>query len=504
MTVKLSEAQHFLEVKSKYYLELEGHILQHLRPLITSPSYSETVYRIYTRLDKQRTSALKDPVRMIDSLKRRLARRSIKSSINRPLFLQLPDIVGITVVVAYPSDVDEVCTFINDAIALKKLKSYVYEKRNGKVIHGRLMKSDGYQAYHFVVGIDNNPYYRDMRCEIQIKTILHDAWAAKTHDLTYKRYSFINDNIIEQFRLLSNNLSSLDHHSELIKDMIYKEWFADNQRKTKARHTLLSRVPTEEDPKLIMRYNDIRDEVVTITEQLNNQEENRSGSQMSELEDRIEHQIENFSKIGSPLSACNLLTFAAVLWGSDKLKELAISRIDDWILCTGDTTERFRAHAYKSYALYVMGLIKDAIDVGEEAIDKYKDKYRNDDPKVQIAIRLHNNLAYSYAELGETDVGERLNAEQRANQHIMQADELRQAIESDFEVGETRRGFHIDTRGFIKIKFGRTKEEIYEGLKLCELSIEQVPESLKDGQRFFFELHRREAMRKILRVEDDE
>lgn len=59
-------------------------------------------------------------------------------------------------------------------------------------------------------------------CELQIKTLLHDAWGAKTHDLTYKPAGRIGAELLESFELLGTQLANLEIQSDTLRASIVK------------------------------------------------------------------------------------------------------------------------------------------------------------------------------------------------------------------------------------------------------------------------------------------
>src|ERR1035437_3077362 len=85
----------------------------------------------------------------------------------------------------------------------------------------------GHRARHYVVTAKPDPTsveFADIRCELQVKTILQEAFDAKSHDLAYKPKKLnVSEKLNHQFTLLSTSLKALDGQSEFLKDLILSD-----------------------------------------------------------------------------------------------------------------------------------------------------------------------------------------------------------------------------------------------------------------------------------------
>lgn len=120
------------------------------------------------------------------------------------------DLAGIRIVVYLPSDIEVVTDaikylFKND-IRLSDSENKLERLGNDKV---------GYLSTHYVVELKNpeKEYnaYKNFKCEIQVRTVLQDAWAQIFHDRVYKcAIDKVDDEIGRKVNLLAGGLELLD------------------------------------------------------------------------------------------------------------------------------------------------------------------------------------------------------------------------------------------------------------------------------------------------------
>ena len=93
----------------------------------------------------------------------------------------------------------------------------------------------GYLSVHYIVTIkDENrssapPEYLDKKCEVQIRTVLEDAWAQIFHDRQYKSESLTatSDKLERRTNLIAGSLELLDH----VIDELVGEYDRDQQER---------------------------------------------------------------------------------------------------------------------------------------------------------------------------------------------------------------------------------------------------------------------------------
>jgi ppGpp synthetase/RelA/SpoT-type nucleotidyltranferase len=132
---------------------------------------------------QQITSRAKDPL----SLRRKLTERGLLES--GSIEQELKDLAGCRLVFYTNTDVDR---FLDSRIIFK---NFVVDFDGTKIHHSVGVDRSVDQLYfgiHYRVSLSEErlslPEYagfRGMRCEVQIQTILHHAWAETSHDIVY-------------------------------------------------------------------------------------------------------------------------------------------------------------------------------------------------------------------------------------------------------------------------------------------------------------------------------
>ena len=179
------------------------------------------VYKIYSRGEAQAGDELKSARKI--RLKFNDFNEKRKSA--QASLFDVPDIVGLRIVVSYPSDISAIAAVLDNAIDRKELLAVAMgAPAPSSVIttrYGRPLETGGYFACHYNVRLPGVGIARPI-CEIQIKTLLHDAWGAKTHDLTYKPAGRIGAELLTSFDLLGASLANLDQQSDALKTSIVR------------------------------------------------------------------------------------------------------------------------------------------------------------------------------------------------------------------------------------------------------------------------------------------
>lgn len=126
-------------------------------------------------------------IKSFSSYYRKLIRQKSEEAALSDSLVCLTDMIGIRVI----------CTFLEDiSVILEQLKE-IFDireiERKGADLN---FKEFGYESIHVLIAIpedcipadidDNLPLPNDLVCEIQIRTILQDAWAEVEHELIYK------------------------------------------------------------------------------------------------------------------------------------------------------------------------------------------------------------------------------------------------------------------------------------------------------------------------------
>ncbi len=138
---------------------------------------------------------------------------------------EITDIIGIRIITYLESDIDPVAELIE--------KEFL--KDEGNSIDKRKLQADrfGYKSLHVVVGLNDDrtklkeyKRYKDLKCEIQIRSILQHAWAEIEHDLGYKGEITIPDQYKRSFNRVSALLETADIEFDRLKNEL-KEYEKD-------------------------------------------------------------------------------------------------------------------------------------------------------------------------------------------------------------------------------------------------------------------------------------
>lgn len=123
---------------------------------------------------------------------------------------EIMDFSGVRIVVYLPSELEIVTNAIErlfeNSIRFDDSENKIDKLGNDKV---------GYLSIHYVIEINTDqPEYaniKGLKCEIQVRTVLQDAWASIFHDRVYKGIlDDKDDNLSRKINLLSGSLELLD------------------------------------------------------------------------------------------------------------------------------------------------------------------------------------------------------------------------------------------------------------------------------------------------------
>ncbi len=152
---------------------------------------------------------IKSPKSIIEKLKRRkfpLTVESIEENLN--------DVAGIRVICSFPEDIyilaERLCS--QDDITVVEIKDYIKNP-----------KPNGYRSLHLILEV---PIFlidekKQMRVEVQFRTIAMDFWASLEHKVRYKKDIIDRDDkIYEELKQCANEISKLDIRMQEIRNRI--------------------------------------------------------------------------------------------------------------------------------------------------------------------------------------------------------------------------------------------------------------------------------------------
>lgn len=129
-------------------------------------------------------------------------------------FKELTDFAGVRVVYLYQNDLPKIESIINREFKILEKVDKLNDKGIDKF---------GYGAIHYIVRLGKNSSgarYDDLKtlvCEIQVRTVLQDAWAIIDHHLVYKRESEIPSSILRKLNSLAGLFETADSQFEAIR-----------------------------------------------------------------------------------------------------------------------------------------------------------------------------------------------------------------------------------------------------------------------------------------------
>ena len=148
------------------------------------------------------TSRLKTPESIVKKLKNDGWDVTIENMVEH-----LNDIAGIRIICSFMSDIYQIADMIakQSDITVIHVKDYIQHP-----------KANGYKSYHMVVTI---PVYlidgvRNVKVEIQIRTIAMDFWASMEHRVCYKKQPENKDRLEAEFCRYAHILEEIENEFE--------------------------------------------------------------------------------------------------------------------------------------------------------------------------------------------------------------------------------------------------------------------------------------------------
>ena len=129
--------------------------------------------------DRNPIEGIKSRIKSVESLAKKVRDKNIPMTI-QAIEENINDIAGVRVICAFPEDIYMLadCLLQQDDITLIQKKDYIQNPKPG-----------GYRSLHLIVSV---PIFlknekRNMKVEVQLRTIAMDFWASLEHKLRYKK-----------------------------------------------------------------------------------------------------------------------------------------------------------------------------------------------------------------------------------------------------------------------------------------------------------------------------
>ncbi|MNL02341.1 GTP pyrophosphokinase YjbM [compost metagenome] len=169
------------------------------------------------------TSFVGSRAKTLNSFLEKLTRKSYTDPFN-----QLDDLAGVRVVCLYNSDIPKVIEIIRAEFEIVEEIDKREELDTNKF---------GYIGNHFIVRLGQNysgaryDDLRTLRCEIQVRTVVQDAWSIIQHHMVYKKESQVPSNLIRKLNGLAGLFETVDDQFEFIR--MQRDIYLDNVRESK-------------------------------------------------------------------------------------------------------------------------------------------------------------------------------------------------------------------------------------------------------------------------------
>ena len=156
-------------------------------------------------------SRIKTPKSILEKLQRKGFEISVKG-----IEENLADVAGIRVICSFPDDIYATAKMLTDQddIRVIQVKDYIINP-----------KSNGYRSLHLIleVPISLSNEKKNMKVEVQFRTIAMDFWASLEHKLKYKKNIENAEEISKELQRCAEASSQLDLRMQALRDRIEAE-----------------------------------------------------------------------------------------------------------------------------------------------------------------------------------------------------------------------------------------------------------------------------------------
>ena len=162
--------------------------------------------------DRNPIETIKTRLKSMESISRKLAQKG-KSFSAKSMEENLDEIAGVRVICSFQEDIYTLakCLLDQDDIELLETKDYIKNP-----------KENGYRSLHLIIQtpIFLSDQKKNMRVEVQFRTIAMDFWASVDHKLKYKKNVKNPEMIAGELRKCADIISSVDQRMQEIRTMI--------------------------------------------------------------------------------------------------------------------------------------------------------------------------------------------------------------------------------------------------------------------------------------------
>ena len=175
--------------------------------------------------DRNPIESIKTRVKSLDGIVRKVRRKNIPLTLSA-IEQNINDIAGIRVVCSFPEDIYLLadCLLQQDDIRLIEQKDYIKHP-----------KENGYRSLHLIVAV---PIFlqnekREMKVEVQLRTIAMDFWASLEHKLYYKQGKVVPRQVLIGLNQCADLAALLDEKMQDIRNKM-KPYLSEAERAEQA------------------------------------------------------------------------------------------------------------------------------------------------------------------------------------------------------------------------------------------------------------------------------
>ena len=175
--------------------------------------------------DRNPINSIKTRLKSFQSIYEQLERRALPITL-ASIEEHLRDIAGVRVICSFHDDIYLLasCLLAQDDITLIEKKNYIANP-----------KPNGYRSLHLIVEI---PIFlqsgkRNVKVEIQLRTIAMDCWACLEHQMRYKKSTEFTEEMAEELQRCADISAELDRRMNALGQQIL---FTDNEELPKETH----------------------------------------------------------------------------------------------------------------------------------------------------------------------------------------------------------------------------------------------------------------------------
>ena len=166
--------------------------------------------------DRNPIESIKSRIKSMESLAKKVRSKNIPITVHA-IEENIHDVAGIRVICSFPEDIYMLadCLLQQDDITLIERKDYIQNP-----------KPSGYRSLHLIV---SGPIFlknekRNMKVEVQLRTIAMDFWASLEHKLRYKKNipAQVADELAKELKDCAEQSASLDRKMQEIRNKLVK------------------------------------------------------------------------------------------------------------------------------------------------------------------------------------------------------------------------------------------------------------------------------------------